>query len=445
LPQRLNHRLIFASAIFLLVVCGSALAWMFNRIYTGEKWVRHTYRVQLMVTQIETDLGQTGRVRQTFLQTGDRQYLENIQQTRNELFDRLAQLEFMVQDNADEEKASVALEQAVKDRFRTFDESLQLAQSGTSTHEAQDHFTADLVTWSQRTSTIAQGILDAESTLLDRRLLLTKSLSIWTVVVLALTFVLALYMLWEHYRGLTHELAERKLAERNALNLSAQLLNAQDQERRKIARDLHDGLGQNLVAAKMIADSLLDKPPDNVKLQELIGILQDSVASTRSISHLLHPPLVDELGFVSAARSYLDGYSSRTGIQVNADLPDYEDRLPRDLELTLFRVLQEALSNIQRHSKSTKAGVQFRIDGKTASLKIWDHGVGLPPSMFQEFRTNGTNVGVGLAGIKERVRERNGQFTIHSDSLGTTISTTFPIVSESPISSRAPANFAATD
>jgi signal transduction histidine kinase len=321
LPQRLNHRLIFASAIFLLVVCGSALAWMFYRIYTGEKWVRHTYRVQLMVTQIETDLGQTGRVRQTFLQTGDRQYLENIQQTRNELFDRLAQLEFMVQDNADEEKASVALEQSVKRRFRTFDESLQLAQSGTSTHEAQDHFTADLVTWSHRTSTIAQGILDAESTLLDRRLLLTKSLSIWTIVVLALTFVLALYMLWEHYRGLTHELAERKLAERNALNLSAQLLNAQDQERRKIARDLHDGLGQNLVAAKMIADSLLDKPPDNVKLQELIGILQDSVASTRSISHLLHPPLVDELGFVSAARSYLDGYSSRTDIQVNADLP----------------------------------------------------------------------------------------------------------------------------
>jgi signal transduction histidine kinase len=311
----------------------------------------------------------------------------------------------------------------------------RLFQSGNSTLEAQDLYTQELVRWSQQTSRVIRSIQEVESNLLSRRLLLTKSLFNWIIATLALTYLLALYMLWENYRVLTHELAQRKRAEDNALSLSAHLLNAQDQERRKIARDLHDGLGQNLVAAKMITDSLLNKPADQQKLLELSAILQDAVTSTRSISHLLHPPLVDELGFVSAARSYLEGFASRTGVQVNFDLPDDQERLPRDLELTLFRVLQEALMNIQRHSRSAKADVQFKSDHKTATLKIWDYGVGMPPAIFQSFKEDGANVFVGLAGMKERIRERHGRLEIHSDSAGTFISASFPVMSESPFSS----------
>jgi signal transduction histidine kinase len=103
---------------------------------------------------------------------------------------------------------------------------------------------------------------DEESRLLENRLLLTNSLFIWIIAIFAVTFILSLYMLWEHYGGLTRELAKRELAERNAQNLSAQLLSAQDQERRKIARDLHDGLGQTLVAGKMIADTIVNRPPE---------------------------------------------------------------------------------------------------------------------------------------------------------------------------------------
>lgn len=424
---RLNHRLIFASAIFLLLVCGSALAWMLYRIYNGEEWVRHTYKVQLLVADIGSNLNRSGRVRQTYLDTGHKRYLDDIDATRSDIFDKISQLKLMVKDNIDEERAAENLEEASRARFLTFDESLELFQSGRSTPEAQDRYTQELVRWSQQTSSIMETMQETESNLLAMRLLLTKSLFYWIVGVLAVSYLLSIYMLWEHYRSLTAELNHRKQAEESARNLSSQLLNAQDQERRKIARDLHDGLGQNLAAAKMITDSMLNRPPDKQKILELSAILHDGLASTRSISHLLHPPLVDELGFVTAARSYLEGFSSRTGLQLDVDLLDSDERLPRDLELTLFRVLQEALSNVQRHSKSPKAEVHFRSDHRNAVLRIRDFGVGLPPDTIRRFQENGTSVGVGLAGMKERVRERNGRFEIHSDSAGTSILATFPL------------------
>jgi signal transduction histidine kinase len=435
LPSRPNPRLIFASAIFLLIVCGVASVWTFFRIYSGEKWVRHTYIVQILVGEIESDLARMGRARQTYLQTGDKQYLQEIETARAGLFNNVIQLKALVRDNPDQESAGEKLEQAAYGRCRTLDESLQLVESGKSTHEAQDNYTAQLVNWSQQTARIATDMRDAESRLLDRRLLLTNSLFLWIIAIFSVTFILSLYMLWEHYRWLTRELAQRTLAERNAQNLSAQLLGAQDQERRKIARDLHDGLGQILVAAKMIADTLVNRPPEKQNLLDLRTLLDDAVVSTRSMSHLLHPPLVDELGFTSAARTYLEGFSSRAGVKISYDLPDSEERLPRDLELTLFRVLQEALTNIQRHSKSTTAEVQLSVNGKMATLKVRDHGVGLPPEIMQSFHENGTSVGVGLAGMKERVRERNGEFEILSDSEGTLISATFPVVPDSSESS----------
>jgi len=433
LPSRPNPRLIFASAIFLLIACGIASVWTLYRIYSGETWVRHTYAVQVLLGEIESDLARMGRARQTYLQTTDKQYLQDIEETRKELFDKISQLKALVQDNADQESAGEKLEQAAYGRCRTLDESLQLVESGKSTHEAQDNYSLQLVNWSRQTSAIAEGMRDEESRLLDRRLLLTNSLFLWIVAIFAVTFILSLYMLWEHYRVLTRELGQRKLAEHNARNLSVQLLSAQDQERRKIARDLHDGLGQTLVAAKMIADTIVNRLPERQNLLDLRELLGEAVASTRSMSHLLHPPLVDELGFTSAARTYLEGFSRRTGVKVSFDLPDSEERLPRDLELTLFRVLQEALTNIQRHSKTTMAEVQLRVNGKTATLKVQDHGVGLPAEMIQSFHENGTHVGVGLAGMKERVRERNGEFEIHSDSTGTLISIAFPVVPDSSV------------
>lgn len=424
---RSNHRLVFASAIFLLLVCGSTLGWMLHRIYSGEEWVRHSYNVQILIAEIGSDINETGRVRESYLDTGEKQYLKDLDETRTQLQDHVAKLKTMVRDNHDEVDASGDLEQALIERFATFDESLRVFQSGKSTNEIQDAYTQELARWAQQASAILATMQEAESNLLRRRLLLTKSLFTWIIVILALTYVVSIYMLWDDYRVVNKELQQRIRAEQNAHTLSAQLLNAQDQERRKIARELHDGLGQNLTAAKMIADSFLKREPNQQKITDLSAILNEALSSTRSISYLLHPPLVDELGFVAAARSYLEGFSSRSGVQVTCDLPQNGERLPRDLELTLFRVLQEALTNIQRHSKSPTAQVQFKADEKFASLRIQDHGIGLPQRLQQNSSENGTSVGVGLAGMRERVRERDGQFEIRSDSQGTCISAVFPV------------------
>jgi CHASE3 domain sensor protein len=155
LLPRPNPGLIFASAIFLLMACGIASVWTIYRIYSGEKWVRHTYIVQVLVGDIEFDLNRMGRARQTYLQTEDKQYLQDIEEAHKELFDKIRQLKVLVQDNADQEGAAEKLEQAVFARSRALDESLQLVESGKSTHEAQDNYSAQLVKWSQETSAIA--------------------------------------------------------------------------------------------------------------------------------------------------------------------------------------------------------------------------------------------------------------------------------------------------
>jgi CHASE3 domain sensor protein len=130
LPSRPNPRFIFASAIFLLIVCGIASVWTLYRIYSGEKWVRHTYAVQVLVGEIESDLARMGRTRQTYLQTVDKQYLQDIEETRKELFEEISQLKVLVLDNADQESAGEKLEQAAYGRCRALDESLQLVESG---------------------------------------------------------------------------------------------------------------------------------------------------------------------------------------------------------------------------------------------------------------------------------------------------------------------------
>jgi signal transduction histidine kinase len=426
-----NHRQIFGSAIFLLVACGLAAGLTLYRMYSGEQWVRHTYQVQLLLSEIDSTVGRSGRLRQTFLQTGDTHSLQEASASRPAVFADVATLRGLVSDNPDQVRACDRLQELLTKRFDIFDQSLATLQtqgrSGPRQDPRQEEITGEIMNWTSQVATIVREMKDVEIRLLDRRQGLTSSLVYSIVAILAFAFLLSIYMLWSDYRVLDRELAQRRLAEHNAQQLSTQLLRAQDQERRKIARELHDGLGQNLAAAKMIADSFLHRAPDKEKLQELSDILDDSVSSTRTISHLLHPPLLDEVGFASAARSYLEGFSRRTGVKINFDFPENEGRLPRDLELTLFRVLQECLTNIQRHSRSARADVKFAVYDGDASLLVRDYGVGLPPETFQGFTESGSNVGVGLAGMKERIREQRGKFNISSDPHGTSISAILPI------------------
>ena len=155
-------------------------------------------------------------------------------------------------------------------------------------------------------------------------------------------------------------------------------------------------------------------------------LIDRAIKETRTLSHLLHPPSHDAAGFASAARWYIESFGNRSGIQTSLQLPDGLGRLPTSVETALLRIMQEALINLHRHSKSPKVEIDMQTDGAIATLIIRDFGKGIPRETLEQFKESGTNVGVGLAGIWERMKELGGTFEIHSNNKGTSLKATLP-------------------
>jgi len=229
------------------------------------------------------------------------------------------------------------------------------------------------------------------------------------------------------------EVKVRAEAEARMRELSARLLRLQDEERRRIARDLHDTTGQTLSALKLSLASLhnvVGNVPTTQALFEDIDALADqALKEIRTTSHLLHPPLLDEAGFASAARWYSEEFSKRSQIEVTLDIGAYE-RLPEAVEMVLFRVLQESLTNVLRHSRATKVSVRV-LPGENVTLSIQDNGKGIPTERLDQFRVTGGGMGVGLSGMRERARELGAQLNIYSDEAGTTVRVSIPLAAVS--------------
>jgi signal transduction histidine kinase len=228
-----------------------------------------------------------------------------------------------------------------------------------------------------------------------------------------------------------HDTLESLVEQRTAAlrRLSSRLLRVQDEERRRIARELHDSLGQYLTAAKINLDVLARVSRDGSShLHEAQQLIDRAIADTRTLSHLLHPPLLDEAGFVSAAKWYVEGFGRRSSVTTKLEISENVTRLAPQIETALFRVLQEALTNVHRHSGSPSVDVRIAVQGDAVTLSIRDRGKGISPDALRRFRENGTNVGVGLAGIRERIKELGGKLEIESDSSGTSVKVDIPIV-----------------
>ena len=232
--------------------------------------------------------------------------------------------------------------------------------------------------------------------------------------------------------AIAHDLSDRKRVEKELRKLSARLLKMQDEERRKMARDLHDSVIQSLAAAVINLSVMKDfdqLPPEAGKLLgETLKITEEAVREIRTFSYLLHPPLLDVVGLQSALRWYVEGYSKRSRVSVDLDLPDNgHDRIPREVELTLFRIVQEALTNIHRHSGGRQATISMRQTAGDLTLTVADDGHGMDPHTLAKVRREGAALGVGIAGMKERIRQLGGNLNISSGNTGTAVTVNLPI------------------
>jgi signal transduction histidine kinase len=225
-------------------------------------------------------------------------------------------------------------------------------------------------------------------------------------------------------------LADHTGSEQSVPSLSALLLRTQDTERRRIARELHDSAGQSLAAIKMKLCSALkavnDRPEISSELVECCDLVSECLKEIRTTSHLLHPPLLDELGLAATVRSYVQGYAQRSGIDVKFNIDTGLGRLGRDVEMAFFRVIQEALTNIHRHSGSPTARITIGRSISETFVEIADSGKGLPNAMAGPHGCFSGGIGVGIAGMRERIKELNGGLEIVSTAAGTVIRAAVP-------------------
>ena len=227
--------------------------------------------------------------------------------------------------------------------------------------------------------------------------------------------------------GTATDIDDLKRTETTLHQLSTQLMRSQDDERRRIAREIHDTTIQNLVAVKMQIDQVRDGViPGAVlaatALDEARDLLVQSLSELRTLSYLLHPPMLDELGLASAIRWYAQGFEKRSGIAVSVDAPETMCRLPADTETALFRVIQEGLANIHRHSGSREARVALTQHRERIELEIADKGRGMPNPACSD----GCYLGVGIPGMRVRIQQIGGRFELKSSGDGTTLRAVVP-------------------
>jgi PAS domain S-box-containing protein len=248
-------------------------------------------------------------------------------------------------------------------------------------------------------------------------------------------------------KALENEVAERRDAERrfqssekSLRQLSLHLLRTQDEERRRIGRDLHDSLGQYLAVLKMKLDSLTflvgekgKQDETALELGQCLRLMEDSIREVRTVSYLLYPPMLEEVGLISAIPWYLDGFSTRSRVKTTFEVQAEFGRLPRESELALFRVLQESLTNVHRHSGSATAHVRLLVKDGMAMLEIEDSGKGICPDLLAELSQEWMGgLGIGVRGMNERMRQLGGRLELISNESGTTVTAKVPVGESSP-------------
>jgi signal transduction histidine kinase len=450
----LKARAAFTIAIGLLLACALTVYGTLFNFTLSERQIHRTQQVQVLLGETESAIATAARARLTYVFSGDDESLAQYQHAVARIPIALAELRKSTADNPVQQSNCDRLERLVADRTALWGKSIALRQSGAPAPPGQPDMTRQSVAFADEIISVTQDMRAEEARLFQGRRVSAGITFFFVIVVLITSFLAAVLLLFWHYQLLREELLAREQAEQATLEaaraateaeqkarrsettaiasgeairrLSAHLMHLQDEERRKFARELHDSTGQQLAATKMVLASLAVGHEDDRRYSDCINLLEQSLKEVRTISHLLHPSGLDEGGFSAAAKWYAEEFAKRSGIQLKLEVPEPAARLPREIEIALFRVLQESLTNIHRHSKSSSAEVIFQSGSQQATLIIKDQGVGISRELLERFHSSGTS-GVGLAGMRERIRELGGSFEVTSGNDGTSLRVTVPL------------------
>ncbi|MGH9574459.1 MAG: sensor histidine kinase [Candidatus Acidiferrales bacterium] len=422
----------FALALCVLVAVAVASDSVTSRLADAQYWVVHTHEVETATAQTRADFVAAGDARQIFIITSDTAALTDYNRAKAAIPAELANLQKLTEDNPTQQANIRELRQVVGQRLGLLEQSINLRENSGFDTEQQKQLTRDSVALKDQTLTILNRMKAEEDRLMAVRQTISARNYRHVRIVLIASFAVVVLLLTINFYDLARELKEHRQAEEAVQKLSSRILRVQDEERRRVARELHDSIGQVFAVLKMnlemISRTFTTSDPQQVRqlLAESKTALEIGLSGARTLSHLLHPPLLDEMGFVSAAKWLVEGFSRRSKIQVKLEVTESLPRMEQDVELALFRILQEALTNIHKHSESPSVDICVRIDESKVSLRIRDYGRGIPASVIDTFKRSQAGLGVGLAGMRERIRDLGGRLELKSDGKGSVVEASVP-------------------
>jgi signal transduction histidine kinase len=428
-------RFLSLTLVFLTIIALAAVAYFTERgIVVNRDWVIHSYQVrsQLDDLQLEVMRAQVNETTYVLMQSKEQtlQFREQSDLARR----TVDELRRLTEDNPRQQQRldqlgrmltpSDSLIEPLPDSTRT---QAPLSPSERAREE-------EIGVREKQMDSIVRTMQHEEDSLLEQRLKAWDYLFKRNVLMLGLAFAVVTVMLAYNFRLLVCEVTRTRDTEKRVRDnaesyrlMSARILELQDSERRRIARELHDSVGQYLAGLKINLcqlenDARIDVPK---LIRETIALTECAIQEVRTISHLLHPPLLEELGFLSAARWYVDEYGKRGQIKVSLRVEEPIERLPREIEIALFRVLQEALTNVNRHAAARSVEVSIVCRDGHVTLVVADDGKGIPQDVLVRFR-GGAASGIGLAGMRERLAEFGGEIRVESSGGGTTVEAMIP-------------------
>lgn len=408
-----------------------------DRLESSRDLVLHTNEVRGQLKDLRSDIASVHANFDLYQLTGNLVELAHMDEQLQKEFQIVKDLQRLTSDNPLQQVRLDAFQSVLQQDIDQLGACIRERNCLNPSSSARTDFLARISGRRRTMSDMLRNMESMEDDLLQQRLTTWHRLFVRLVVILAGCFTLALLLLFFNFVLLFREIERRKqqeLIEKNNAEsykmLSARILELQDVERRRIARELHDSVGQFLAGLKINLGRLQRREaeavaPSNPLLLESIDLTDRAIGEVRTISHLLHPPLLDELGFHSAARWYAEGFAKRSGVQVNLQLAEIVERLPREIELALFRVLQESLTNVHRHAKASRVDIDVECTDDKVILVVSDDGKGLNRDVLLRFRS-GHAGGIGLAGMRERLAELGGTLSVESGPQGTQIRATLP-------------------